>query len=187
MSYSDSHWQVLHSHYLFEKPWLTVREEKVLLANGQIIPSYYILEYPDWIAVIALTADDRFVFVRQYRHALGITAYELCAGVCETSDASPLEAARRELLEETGYGEGNWELFMTEAVNPSTHTNRTYCFLATGVEKIAEPHLDATEELSVHLLSRSQVESLLKDDRIAQSLHAAPLWKYLALHPSVHK
>ena len=104
----QSGWKVLHSEYLSRKPWLTVRCDHLKLPNGNEIPNYYVLEYPDWINVLAITKDQKFVFVKQYRHALGITAYELCAGVCETSDASPLESAKRELSEETGYGNGTW-------------------------------------------------------------------------------
>jgi len=98
-------WKVMSSRYLAEKPWFTVREERVLLPNGNEIPNYYVFEYPDWVNVIAVTRDGKFVFERQYRHAVGLVSYELCAGVCEPDDASPLESARRELLEETGYGD----------------------------------------------------------------------------------
>ena len=71
---------------------------------------------------------------------------------------------------------------MTISANPGTQTNLTYCFLATGVEKQAEAHLEDTEELSVHLLSVDEVKALLLGDEIKQALHAAPLWKYMALN-----
>lgn len=113
-------WKVLSRRYLSQKPWFTVREEHVQLPNGSEIPDYYVFEYPDWINVIAVTTDGRYVFERQYRHALGLVSYELCAGVCEPTDASPLEAARRELLEETGFGGGEWEELMILSPNPGT-------------------------------------------------------------------
>ena len=103
----NRNWKVLKSEYLSSQPWFTVRREEVELPNGNRIPEYYIFEYPEWINVIAITKEQKFVFVSQYRHGLGITAYELCAGVCEKEDASPLVSAQRELLEETGYGNGN--------------------------------------------------------------------------------
>lgn len=89
-----------------------------------------------------------------------------------------LAAAQRELAEETGYGGGEWRLLMTVSANPSTHSNLTHCFLATGVEKIGEQHLDPTEDLRVHLLTREEVLELLRTDRIQQALMAAPLWRY---------
>ena len=115
----NRNWKVLKSEYLSSQPWFTVRREEVELPNGNRIPEYYIFEYPEWINVIAITKEQKFVFVSQYRHGLGITAYELCAGVCEKEDASPLASARRELLEETGYGNGNWSELMVIGVNPS--------------------------------------------------------------------
>lgn len=173
-------WKVLSSEYINREPWFTVRKEKVQLPNGSIIPSYYVLEYPEWINVIAITKEGKMVMERQYRHGLGQVNYELCAGVVDPTDAAPMEAAKRELLEETGYGNGHWEQWMVISVNPGTHTNLTYCFLATGVEKVMERHPEPTEDIAVELLDPSQVRELLEKDQIMQGLHAAPLWKYFA-------
>lgn len=180
MNDSDKPWEVISSEYLHRAPWLTVRKDHLVLPNGNHIPSYYILEYPDWVNTIAVTSDGQFVFIRQYRHGLQQTSYELCAGVCEKEDASPLASAQRELLEETGYGNGSWQEYMQISPNPSTHTNITYCFLATGVEKISEQHLEDMESLSVHLLTLAEVKELLQKGEIKQALMAAPLWKYIA-------
>lgn len=171
-------WKVIESAYIFKAPWLTVREESVKLPNGSLIPSYYVLEYPNWVNVIAITKDGSFILVKQYRHGSKSVNYELCAGVCDESDESPLFSAQRELLEETGYGNGMWEEYMIISPNPSTHTNMTYCYLAKDVEKLQEQELEETECLSVHLLSREEVKELLDKNGIVQALMAAPLWKY---------
>lgn len=176
----DKKWKVLSSQYLSRRPWFTARVEEVELPDGRRIPEYYLLDYPNWVNTIAITREGQFVFVRQYRHGIGQTNYELCAGVCEPEDESPQVSAQRELLEETGYGKGEWQLYTVLSANPSTHTNLTYCFLATGVEKISDQHLDANEDLSVHLLTLDEVKELLQKDLIKQSLNAAPLWKYMA-------
>jgi ADP-ribose pyrophosphatase len=130
--------------------------------------------------VIAINKQKQFIFVRQYRHALQSVNFELCAGVCEKTDISPLISAQRELLEETGYGNGVWEEYMNISPNPTTHTNITHCFLARDVEKICEQNLDTTEELTIHLLSFEDVKQLLFANEIKQSLMAAPLWKFVA-------
>lgn len=173
-------WKVLSSEHIAREPWFTVRREKVQLPNGSVMPSYYVLEYPAWINVIAVTSEGRLVMERQYRHGLARVDYELCAGVVDPTDATPLDAARRELLEETGYGGGKWELFMVTSVNPGTHTNLTYCFLATGVEKVTERHLEPTEDIAVELLSVAEVRELLVNDRMMQASHVAPLWRFFA-------
>ena len=109
MEKSKDTWTVLSSEYLHRAPWLTVRKDHVVLPNGNHIPSYYILEYPNWVNTIAITRNGQFVFIRQYRHGIQETSYELCAGVCEEEDGSPMVSAQRELLEETGYGNGVWK------------------------------------------------------------------------------
>ncbi|MBO7294558.1 MAG: NUDIX hydrolase, partial [Bacteroidaceae bacterium] len=125
-------WTILHSEYLIRRPWLTARRDHVRLPNGSENPEHYVLEYPDWVNVIARTKDGRFVLIRQYRHGLRQTAYEVCAGCIDPEDVSPEVAARRELLEETGYGGGTWKLLTVICGNPSTTNNLTYCFVAEG-------------------------------------------------------
>ena len=121
--------------------------------------------------------------IEQYRHGLNDIFIELVAGVIEDNEA-PLDAAKRELMEETGYGKGDWELFSVISQNPSTSTNLTYCFLANGVENIAEQHLDSGEDIAVKLLTKEEVLNLLKNDEMKQSLMAAPLWKYFYFNDS---
>ena len=78
----------------------------------------------------------------------------------------PLEAAKRELLEETG--------------NASTTNNFTHSFIARGVKKISSQHLDRTEDIEPILMNVEQVKELLVSDKIKQSLMAAPMWKFFA-------
>lgn len=137
MEKNNEPWQVVSSKYLFRRPWLTVRCDDMLLPNGNHIPEYYILEYPDWVNTIAITKEGKFIFVRQFRPGIGRTMYELCAGVCEKEDPSPMVSAQ---------------------------------------------HLEATEDLTVHLLTLDEVKQLLQNNEILQALHAAPLWKYIALY-----
>lgn len=173
-------WKVLDTEYIIKRPWLTARRDKVELPDGRIINEYYVLEYPDWVNVIAITKDGKFVIEKQYRHGLGVESIELPCGVMESREI-PLEAAQRKLLEETGYCNGSWTQLMTIAPNPGSMSNHTHCFLAVGVEKISEQSLDATEELTVHLMCESEVRALLEDNRIYQALMVAPLYKYFSL------
>lgn len=172
-------WKILKSEYLFRRPWLTVRRDCVELPDGRQNPEFYILEYPDWVNVIAITDDGQFVMERQYRHGLGKTCFEIPAGVIEKGE-TPLEAARRELMEETGYGEGEWKEIMSVSGNSSTTNNISHCFVAKGVKKIGMQHLDRTEDLEVVLLDRSQVWDLMVNDQVKQALMAAPLWRFFA-------
>ena len=173
--------KVLRSQYLFRRPWLTARKDCVQLPSGVINEEYYVLEYPTWIKVIALTPEGKMVMIRQYRHGLGRTCYELVAGVRDPTDATPEDAARRELMEETGYGGGRWLPFTVLSPNASACNNVSHCFLALGVTPQGDRHLEPTEDITVHLLSEDEVHRLLVNDEIKQALMAAPLWKYFAL------
>lgn len=175
-------WKVLDSQKLLSKgTWMNLRQERVQLPSGAIVPEWFVLEFPDWINVIAITKEGNFVMEDQYRHALGETHYELVAGVIDPGE-SPLEAAQRELSEETGFGGGKWELFMTVSPNPTNHTNLSYTFLATGVEKLKEQHQEPTEDIHIDIFTPSEVKELLESGQIIQALHLAPLWKYIALN-----
>lgn len=173
-------WKVLKSERIMDRgPWLSVRQELVELPNGRQIPTWYILDFMNWVNVIAITKDGRFVLIDQYRHGIGQTHYELCAG-CIDDGESPLMAAQRELLEETGFGGGFWSEFMVAAPNPSNQSNWCYTFLAVGVEQVNEPHLEATEDIRVHILTKEQVWQLLQAGEIVSCHYSAALWKYFA-------
>ena len=178
MNQTITEWKVLESEYLVRRPWLTARRDRLELPDGRIIPEYYVLEYPDWVNVIAITKDGQFVMERQYRHAARKISLELPCGVMEEGE-TPLEAAQRELLEETGFGGGQWKKLMELSPNPSAMSNTTHCFLAIGVEKIAEQHLDETEELSVLFMTKEEVKRMLNENQICQALMVAPLYKYI--------
>lgn len=170
-------WKTLESEYIIRRPWLTARRDKLLMPDGRIHPEYYVLEYPTWVNVIAIDRQGRFVMVEQYRHGLDDIFTEIVAGVAEEGEA-PIDAARRELEEETGYTGGTWELNTVISANPGSQNNLSYCFIARDVEPSGHRHPDATEDLAVKLLTRDEVLALLTSDTMKQALMAASLWKF---------
>ena len=163
-------WKVLHSEYLFNEPWLTIRKEVCSLPNGKMVPAYYILEYPTWVNALALTKEGKVVMVRQYRHGLGVVDLEVVGGVVDKGE-DPETAIRRELLEETGYRFASFELLGRSCANPATTNNYTYFYLATGGEKVAAQNLDETEDIEVVLLDMDELKNLLRSNGIVQALH----------------
>ncbi|HRO44200.1 MAG TPA: NUDIX hydrolase, partial [Flavipsychrobacter sp.] len=145
------------------------------------ISKYFVLEYPNWVNTIAITKNGKFVLVKQYRHAINETSYELCAGVADKEGETEMEAAKRELKEETGYTGGKWIEWMRMAPNPATSNNWVYCFVATDVEE-GETAPEPSEDISVHLHSLKEIIEMINDGRIIQGTHLTPLWKYIALN-----
>jgi 8-oxo-dGDP phosphatase len=173
--------EILESKYLFQRPpWLTLREERLQLPSGGIIENFYLFEYPDWVNVIALTKQKEVVMIRQYRHGIKKVAFEIPAGVHEHGE-SLMDSAKRELLEETGFGNGRWEEWMQLSANPAIQSNITHTFIAWDVERIDAQALEPTEEITVHLLPLHEVKALILKGEMVQSLHLAPLLKLLML------
>ncbi|MBE6341625.1 MAG: NUDIX hydrolase [Bacteroidales bacterium] len=170
-------WTVLKSEYVLQEPWLTARRDHVRLPNGVEINDFWVVEYPEWVNVVAITTEGQLVMERQYRHSIQKLSTESCAGVVEKGE-TPLEAAKRELSEETGYEGGHWEELFVLA-NSGTMSNHTHVFLATGVEK-GISHPERTEEIEVFLCSSEEVKAMLKSGEIEQAPMVAALWKLIA-------
>lgn len=174
-------WEVLESEYLFQRPWLTARRDHVKLPTGAEINEFYVLEYPEFCNVIAITKDGKYVLERQYRHAQKLTAFELPAGCVEKGE-DPMEGAKRELYEETGYAGGTWSHLMTTSPNAGACNNYSHTFVAKGVEKVSTQHLEDTEDIKIFLADEQDVIRMLKNDEFHQAMMAAPLWKYFAIN-----
>ncbi len=164
-------WKVLASEYLHKEPWLTIRKDKCEMPDGQVFPSFYVQEYPEWVNAFALTKDNMVVMVKQYRHGIEEIGIELPGGAAEKGETAE-EAMRREIKEETGYIFGSYEYLGKICANPSTTNNFMHMFLAKDGEKVAEPQLDKLEDLEVVIYSIDEVKKLLKENKIMQSLHA---------------
>jgi ADP-ribose pyrophosphatase len=173
-------WKILSSEYLFKDLWFTVRKDTCEKQDGSIVDPYYVYEFPEWVTAVAVTEEGKFVFERQYRHALGLTMMEIPGGCVDKEDANLQAAIARELKEETGYEFSTYEYLGKISANPSTNSNLMHFFLATGGKKIAEQTLDPNEEIEVHLLDVDEVKELLKSNQILQSMHATALFYGLA-------
>lgn len=175
----DFHWTILKSNYVIKDRWISLRSDTCKMPNGKIVEPYYVLEYPTWVSVMALTKENEVILVKQYRHGCEKTLLELPSGCMERSDLSPIEAIKRELLEETGYTCEEFIELGKISANPSNHNNLTYCFLALNAELIKEPHLDDTEEIEVVLTPLDEVIKSLKNNEFLQALHVSTIFKAL--------
>ena len=167
-------WRVEESRVLFERQWLRLREDRVELSNGTTIDEYHVLELPDWTGVLALTDDGEVALVEQYRHGLGASTLELPAGVIEPGEL-PLEAARRELLEETGYASDDWLALGALSPEPNRQNNRAHFFVARHARRVAPPKLDQSEVIETRLVRTDQLLEQIEQGRLLHAVHIAAI------------
>jgi 8-oxo-dGTP pyrophosphatase MutT (NUDIX family) len=135
-----------------------------------------VYEFPEWVTAVAVTKDGKIIMEKQYRHAAGITMFEIPGGCVDETDASLEEAIARELKEETGYEFASYEYLGKISANPSTNNNWMHMFIARGGVKMGDQELDHNEDISLHLMDKAEVEELLRKYEIKQAMHATALF-----------
>jgi ADP-ribose pyrophosphatase len=161
-------WKRLRSERLIETPYFALRSDALRLPGGAVKDPYYVIERPDAAIVFPLTAEGEVVLVRQYRPPLGRMELGLPAGLVERGE-EPEIAARRELLEETGYSGGEWEPLGALASSPSLKDNWAYLFLARGVEQTSAPDPDEHELVEVVRAPSEELSGLIRGGEIVSS------------------
>jgi len=118
------------------------------------------------VGIVALTPDRRLIVVEQHRIPLNAAAIELPAGLAGDIPGQETEAfefaARRELLEETGYGGGRWQRLFEGPSSAGMTDESLTLFLAEDVEKLGEGGGNETETILVHAVPLPEVESFLR-------------------------
>lgn len=159
-------WTTLRSELVVDHRWYQLRRDHVQLPTGQELDDYFVSVRANVALVFALTADQQVVLVRQYKHGIGEILIELPGGVLDEGETSPLAAARRELLEETGYASDDIEQLAEVSDNPTKDTNRIYFFLARNARRVAAQHLDETENIEVLKVPLTDIESMIFSGQI---------------------
>ena len=158
--------KALKTEVVFLTPWFQILG-KTMRAGEE---PYYSLKLPDYAAVVALTEEQRVLIVRQYRPAVEHDTLELPSGLVDAGE-TPLESARRELLEETGYGGGEWEALGGMEPDTGRLGNRIWGCVAKGVRRV-EGH--APEEgIAVLTWSLEELSQAMVDGRFDHALHVA--------------
>lgn len=164
-------WKTLSSEYIFNDQWFKVRREVCETPEGKIVDPYYVYDFPTWVGAFCLTEEGKVLMIKQYRHALGETCIEIPGGCVDDTDKSNEDAMARELLEETGYTFSSINYLGRISPNPSTNSNLLHMYLAMGGKKVAAQSLDHNEEIEIVLMEMEELITLLKENKIIQSMH----------------
>lgn len=155
----------------------SVAAEKWRSPDGRQRQAFYFLECPEWVNVIAVDARRRVLLIRQHRYGSRRLELEIPGGAVDRRDASPLAAAKRELLEETGCAAARWVSLGWVSPNPAFMRNRCHTFLALEVRRVAEQNLEPAEDIEVVRCPLTRVPKLVVSGRIPHSLVIAAFYK----------
>ncbi len=158
----------------FESGPFKLVTEQVTLENG-VDTAIHVLRHPGAAAIVPFLDKKTVVMIHQYRHALGKTIWEIPAGTLDSAKESPLECARRELLEETGYKAEKFEKLGTITPSPGYSDEQIHIFMATKLTP-GKQNLDRDEVLRVHRLGFDRVLSMASTGEITDSKTMAALF-----------
>lgn len=170
-------WKLLKTEYLVDAPWLKVAKETCELPNGKVIDDFYTLWQPDWVLILARTAEGKWVMTEQYRHGTGKIALEFPAGIIDKGE-TPEQAAIRELQEECGYKAATAKYLGAFPVNPDRHRGVFHVVFIDGVVKGGSTHFDSTEDIESLELSDEELQKKMADGSLNHPLQMAGYFKF---------
>jgi ADP-ribose pyrophosphatase len=174
-------WKVLERTPVYRAdPWFAVERQKVELPDGRVIPDYHRITLPDCAGAVVQVEDGRYLAQRQYRHGPGRVCLTLPGGALNAGE-SPVDGAKRELREETGYEAREWKALGSYTMNANYGGGVMHLFLASGARRTVAPDNDDLEASELVFLTRDELRAAVGDGRVA--VLAAAVAILLALSP----
>ena len=175
-------WRKLSSEQGENLNILQVRHDWLEHPTSKQIMKRLVLESVDWINVVAVTPEKASIMVRQYRFGIGACTLETPGGMVDEGE-SPLVAAQRELLEETGYVSEKWSSLGSVEPNPAFHPHLCHHFLAEDAYQATEPNLGAGEAIDIEICDLDSLRAAMRDGSLRHVLALSalsrvyPLWE----------
>jgi ADP-ribose pyrophosphatase len=171
-------WEILREQVYDTFPIFSLRKSTRLNLRSNKSIDFVLFDGLDWVNVIPITEDNQVVLVRQYRHGCEDFTIEIPGGCVEKGE-DPMDSARRELLEETGYTSDKLELLGSFHPNPPMYSMRCSSYVARCTRKIGEQELDGGEAIDVLLKPFDEFIEMVKDGRISHGLVIAAVGLYV--------
>lgn len=174
-------WRVLDTRLIYSaKPWVELSVQQVQLPNGKVISNYHKIRLPEFCVIFTETCAGDVVVLRQYRHGIGRSTLSLPAGLLDDGE-DPLECAKRELFEETGYAASEWRSLGSYVPNSNYGCGKAHLFYATGAVQEANPDSGDLEDSELLLMSPPELLSAVAAGEVSSLSMVAAI--SMATHP----
>ena len=174
-------WEEISTEHIVQDEWIDFRRSAYRFPDGSVFEPYYSYSRRDYVVIVATDEDGNYICVRQFRQGIKEVTTEFPAGGIERSDGkeygsaehaeAALDAAKRELLEETGYVSDEWRHLLTVPSNATIADNYAVIFEARNCRKSSGQALDETEFLNVVIHTDDEIEEMIFTGRFQQAVH----------------
>ena len=176
-------WEEISCEHIVKDEWIDIRRSSYRFPDGSTFEPFYSYSRRDYVVIVASDTEGRYLCVRQYRQGIKRVTTEFPAGGIERKDGreyghsqdvsseDSLAAAKRELLEETGYESDEWRQLLTVPSNATIADNYAYIFEAKNCRKVSDQSLDDTEFLYVYSYTEQEIEDMITAGDFPQAVH----------------
>jgi ADP-ribose pyrophosphatase len=179
-------WKTLTTDIAFRTPIFNLHQRRSRHSRrGE--HDFFILDAPNWVNIIPLTKSNEVVMIHQWRHGIAEFTLEIPGGMVDSSDPSPKHAARREMIEESGYDSDKILQLGMVHPNPAIQGNICFSFLATNVRQVDKPIAQGNEETEVVLVPMKEIPGLIATGAIMHALTIAAFSFMHVYNPPPHK
>ncbi len=175
-------WKPIETKHIIQDEWIDFRQMTYEFPDGSVFGPFYNYSRRDYVVVMAIDTKGNYICVQQFRHGIREVTTEFPAGGIEVGqNESALEAAKRELQEETGYISNQWKHLITIPSNATVADNYAHIFVATNCEKVSNQHLDASEFVDVQLYTQDEIEHMIQTNQFLQAIHVMTYYMYASM------